>query len=142
MNDYNIRVLKMVASNCALEKVQREMLQDVIKEEEKYRWHNLRKNPVDFPPIEVEVDVVCERKYRDGSSYRVRTHGFYEDGTILENDSDWNWEDISGEWCEEEDCYYVPEGWWEYKHYNQDDVYNNIIDDCVIAWRYIEQFEE
>ncbi|MCQ2499783.1 MAG: hypothetical protein MJ117_00380 [Lachnospiraceae bacterium] len=114
----------------------------------KYRWHDLRKNPQDLPEPETEVDVVCERKllprklYKNSKPIQIRTHAFYEDGTILENDSVWNWEDIDGEYNEEEDCYVVPEGWWEYRHYNPDEVYNNVIDDIIIAWRYIDPFED
>ena len=59
----------------------------------------------------------------------------YEDGTVLENDSCWNWYEIDGKWDEENDCYIIPEGWWENRHYNPDDVYNNAVDDEVIAWR-------
>ena len=64
----------------------------------------------------------------------------YEDGTVLENDSCWNWYDIEGEWDEENDCCIIPEGWWENKHYNPDECYNNQVDDEVIAWQHIPQF--
>lgn len=30
--------------------------------------------------------------------------------------------------------YLIPEGWWEYRHYNPDDVYNCCLDDIVIGW--------
>lgn len=108
---------------------------------ERYRWHDLRKDPNDLPTPETEVDVVCER-HRTDKTYIIRTHGIYEDGTILENDSVWLWEDIDGEYNEEEDCFVVPKGWWEYRHYNVDEVYNNVIDDKVIAWRDVVPFEE
>ena len=48
--------------------------------------------------------------------------------------------DIEGEWDEENDCYIIPEGWWENKHYNPDECYNNQVDDEVIAWQHIPQF--
>lgn len=35
---------------------------------------------------------------------------------------------------EENDQYLIPEGWWEYRHYNPDDVYNNAVDDVVTHW--------
>ena len=44
------------------------------------------------------------------------------------------WIDIEGEYDEENDCYIIPEGWWECRHFNADDVYNNLIDCEVIAW--------
>ena len=29
---------------------------------------------------------------------------------------------------------YVPKGWWEYRHFNPDEVYNNKVDEDVVAW--------
>ncbi len=88
-----------------------------------------------MPPVETEVFIVAKRKYRGGEVRYITTTAMYEDGTVLENDSCWNWEDIEGEWDEENDCYIIPEGWWENRHYNPDEVYNNAIDDEVIAWQ-------
>lgn len=63
------------------------------------------------------------------------TPALYEDGTMLEVNSKWRWEDIDyAGWDEEEDCGIIPEGWWENRHFNQDDVYNNVVDKKVIAW--------
>lgn len=65
----------------------------------------------------------------------IITPALYEDGTMLEVDSKWRWEDIDyAGWDEEEDCGIIPEGWWENRHFNQDDVYNNVVDRKVIAW--------
>lgn len=89
----------------------------------------------ELPPVETEVLIVTKRKWRDGTCKYITTTAMYEDGTVLENDSCWLWEDIEGEWNEEEDCYIIPEGWWEYKHYNDDCVFNNTVDDEVIAWQ-------
>lgn len=87
-----------------------------------------------MPPCEMEVQVCVEKKRRDGTvDYLVR-QAFYEDGTLLESDSEWCWCDLDGEY-NEEDCYYIPEGWWEYCHYLQDDVYINPVDDKVVAWK-------
>ena len=86
-----------------------------------------------LPEAETEVLITTVRKFRGENRYIVTT-AIYEDGTVLENDSEWNWQDIDGEYNEEEDCYIVPQGWWEYRHYNTDEVYNNVIDDEVIAW--------
>lgn len=88
-----------------------------------------------LPQVETEVYVTARRKYRDGTYREIVTIAMYEDGTVLENDSCWNWNEINGEWDEENDCYIIPEGWWENRHYNPGDVYNNAVDDEVIAWR-------
>ena len=64
----------------------------------------------------------------------ITTTAIYENGTILEKDSCWYWEDIEGEWSEEDDCYIIPGGWWEFKHYNGDGELNHAVDDEVIAW--------
>lgn len=65
----------------------------------------------------------------------IITPALYEDGTMLEINSKWNWEDIDyAGWDEEEDCGIIPEGWWENRHFNPDEVYNNPVDKEVIAW--------
>lgn len=112
---------------------------DYTNEKEKYRRHDLRKNPEDLPPVETEVEVVCDSGHRI-----IITHGIYEDGSKHTEESEWLWNDIDcyGTYCEETDDYIIPEGWWEYRHYNCDECYNNVIDDKIIAWRYIEPFEE
>lgn len=88
-----------------------------------------------MPPVETEVFILAKRKLRNGDYVYIRTTAMYEDGTVSEYDSCWNWEDIDGEYDEENDCYIVPEGWWEQRHYNPDGVYNNEVDDEVIAWQ-------
>lgn len=88
-----------------------------------------------MPPVETEVFILAKRKSNNGDCRYIRTTAMYEDGTVLENDSCWHWEDIEGEWDEENDCYIIPEGWWENRHYNPDDVYNNAVDDEVVAWQ-------
>lgn len=74
----------------------------------------------------------------------IITPALYEDGTMLEINSKWRWEDIDyAGWDEEEDCGIIPEGWWENRHFNQDDVYNNVVDKKVIAWMPLpEQYRE
>lgn len=94
---------------------------------------------VKMPPVETEVWIVAKRKWRDGTCRYITTTAMYEDGTVLENDSCWRWEDIEGEWNEEEDCYIIPEGWWENKHYNADGELNHTVDDEVIAWQPLPQ---
>lgn len=88
-----------------------------------------------MPPVETEVFIVAKRKYCGGEVKYITTTAMYEDGTVLENDSCWCWQDIDGEWDEENDCYIIPEGWLENRHYNPDDVYNNAVDDEVVAWQ-------
>ena len=85
--------------------------------------------PVDerMPKCEEEVWIITERG--------TQTSAMYEDGTMLDKNSAWNWTDINGEWDEQEDCMIIPEGWWEYRHFNPDDVYNNTVDEKVIAWQ-------
>ncbi len=92
-----------------------------------------------MPPVETEVLILAKRKYKDGDSRYITTTAMYEDGTVLENDSCWYWENIDGAWDEENDCYIIPEGWWECRHYNPDDVYNNAVDDEVIAWQQLPE---
>lgn len=88
-----------------------------------------------MPPVETEVFILAKRKFKNGGCRYIRTTAMYEDGTVLENDSCWRWEEIDGEWDEENECYIIPEGWWENRHYNPDEVYNNAVDDEVIAWQ-------
>lgn len=33
-----------------------------------------------------------------------------------------------------DDNRFAPQGWWEYRHYNPDEVYNNVIDGVVTHW--------
>ena len=87
-----------------------------------------------LPEPETEVLIFARRKYRSGGHADTITTAMYENGEMSEHDSCWNWVDIEGEWDEENGCYIIPEGWWENRHYNPDDVYNNLIDDEVIAW--------
>ena len=95
-----------------------------------------------MPECEQEV-LICTKK----KVYVSRKTGFewiempiitpalYEDGTMLEIDSKWHWNDMDwAKWDEEEDCGIIPEGWWENRHFNPDGVYNSPVDKEVIAW--------
>ena len=55
---------------------------------------------------------------------------------MLTQDSVWNWNEIYtyGLYSEEADDYYIPEGWWENRQFNPDDVYNNPVDCAVTHW--------
>lgn len=90
------------------------------------------RNPeTDLPKVETEVLVL----YRY-NGYMGITTAHYEDGNVFYQDSEWNWEDLPdwGTYDEERDDYRIPEGWWEYRHFNPDDVYNNKIDCHVVGW--------
>lgn len=90
-----------------------------------------------LPECEQEVLICTEKKIVGKNAFidSIVTPAIYEDGTMLENDSKWRWDDIVfAGWDEEEDCGIIPEGWWENRHFNSDDVYNNPIDRKVVAW--------
>lgn len=82
-----------------------------------------------LPDPETEVVILALRK-----NFKIMTTAMYEDGTVSTDDSIWNWYDIDFNYDEENDQYLIPEGWWEYRHYNPDDVYNNCVDDIVTHW--------
>ena len=84
-----------------------------------------------LPKPETEVLVVCNR-----NGYIFVAPAIYEDGKILTQDSMWHWNEIHeyGLYNEEADDYFVPEGWWENRQFNQDDVYNNPVDCDVTHW--------
>lgn len=88
-----------------------------------------------LPEPEQEV-LICTVKMYGGRAYKGITTAMYEDGTIFTEDSVWNWSDIEylGDYDEERDDWKIPSGWWEERHYNPDDVYNNVVDDEVTHW--------
>lgn len=91
-------------------------------------WRNPETDP---PKVETEV-LVLYRRY----DYLGITTAQYEDGNVFAQDSEWNWEDLPNweTYDEERDDYRIPEGWWEYRHFNPDEVYNNKIDCPVVGW--------
>ena len=90
------------------------------------------RDPETDPP-KVETEVLVLYRY---NGYMGITTAHYEDGNVFSQDSEWNWEDLPdwGTYDEERDDYRSPEGWWEYRHFNPDDVYNNKIDCTVVGW--------
>jgi len=76
----------------------------------------------------------CEEEVWIQTKKGTQTTAMYEDGKMDNNDSGWSWTDIDFVYNEETDTEYIPEGWWEYRHFNPDDVYNNLVDEEVIAW--------
>lgn len=95
---------------------------------EKQRWIPVTER---MPEPETDVLAVCNR-----NGYIFVTPAIYEDGKLLTQDSAWNWSDIYcyGLYDEEADDYYIPEGWWENRQFNPDDVYNNPVDCGVTHW--------
>lgn len=92
-------------------------------------WRDPETDP---PKVETEV-LILYRNDIDG--YGITT-AHYEDGSVFLQDSVWNWEDLPdwGTYDEERDDYKIPKGWWEYRHFNPDEVYNNQIDRPVVGW--------
>ena len=90
------------------------------------RWISVKDR---LPEPETQVLILADRR-----GYPVITDGMYEDGKVTTEDSFWCWYEHDFEYDEEKDCYVIPEGWWEYKHYNGDDEYNHAVDDTVTHW--------
>ena len=95
-------------------------------------WPEWRDPDKDPPKVETEV-LILYRNEIDG--YGITT-AHYEDGNVFLQDREWNWENLPdwGTYDEEQDDYRIPEGWWEYRHFNPDEVYNNRIDRPVVGW--------
>lgn len=95
-------------------------------------WPEWRDPDKDPPKVETEV-LILYRNEIDG--YEITT-AHYEDGSVFLQDSVWYWEDLPdwGTYDEERDDYKIPKGWWEYRHFNPDDVYNNRVDSPVVGW--------
>ena len=84
---------------------------------------------------EVETAVLIRVQWKCGDTIdSIITIAFYEDGTVLEDNSLWNWEEIWewGEYDEEKDGYRIPKGWWEGHQYGE--LSNNDINDEVTHW--------
>lgn len=91
----------------------------------------------------VETEVLVRAQWRCGNdTHSTIAAAFYEDGTVLDEDSDWRWEEIWewGEYDEEKDGYKIPEGWWEGCQYG--DIDNNRINDEVTHWMPLPTFPE
>lgn len=99
------------------------MAEEIIRKHMNDGWIPVEER---LPECEEEVFIQTERG--------TRTTAIYEDGTVREEDSIWLWYDIDGEWDEERDCMIIPKGWWEDRRFNPDDVYNNVVDEKVVAW--------
>ena len=97
--------------------------------EEKHQWVSVKDRP---PENEQEVFIYCNR-----GGFKFVCPAIYEDGTMLTQNSRWNWYDIEeyGTYNEENDDYFVPKGWWENRQFTPDDVYNCPVDCEVTHWR-------
>ncbi len=86
---------------------------------------------LDLTKIETEVLAACNR-----NGFRFVCPTIYEDGTVLTQNSIWNWYDLDnyGTYSEENDDYFIPEGWWENRQFTPDDVYNSPVDCPVTHW--------
>lgn len=83
-----------------------------------------------LPEPEVEVIVLAV----SSNGYKTITTAMYEDGKTATDDSIWFWFEMDFDYDEENEQYLIPEGWWEYRHYNPDEVYNNVVNDVVTHW--------
>ena len=115
---------------CALGAVKRELRELVyyIPDEFYPEWRNPETDP---PKVETEVLVLVDC----GKGYCITT-AFYEDGTVSQYESLWQWEDVDdyGIYDEEEDLYRLAKGWWEYRHFTPEDALECPIDKPVVGW--------
>lgn len=109
----------------------------IALETEAHYWRNPETDP---PKVEEEVLIM----YQTASGGCGITTAHYEDGTLLSQDSIFCWDELAawGELDEEHDDYIIPKGWWEYRHFNQDEVYNNRVDYPVRGWMPLPPKEE
>lgn len=91
-------------------------------------WRDPETDP---PKVETEVLVLVDC----GKGYCITT-AFYEDGTVSQYESLWQWEDVDdyGIYDEEDDLYRLPKGWWEYRHFTPEDALECPIDKPVVGW--------
>ena len=99
-------------------------------------WIPVKERP---PEPETEVLIVCNRR-----GCRFVCPAIYEDGKMLTQDSGWNWNDLYdyGTYSEDDDDYFVPQGWWEDRQFTPDDVYNNPVDCEVTHWMPLPELPE
>lgn len=95
-------------------------------------WPEWRNPETDPPKVEEDVLILFETAC---GGYGITTAN-YEDGTVLSQKSAFYWEDMFewGTYDEESDDYFIPKGWWEYRYFNQDDIYDNRVDAHVVGW--------
>ncbi|MGN1413536.1 MAG: hypothetical protein ACI4WY_04745 [Anaerovoracaceae bacterium] len=80
----------------------------------------------------VEITYTMEH-YRTGEPLYYTARAFYTDGKHSTYDSDYAWNDMDlEEYIEEEDAYWIPEGWWESVSFGEE---FHAVDASVIAWK-------
>lgn len=106
----------------------RELPREVIADVAPVGWISVKDK---LPEPETEVLAVCVR-----NGYRFICPVIFEDGTMLTQNSMWNWYELGnyGTYSEENDDYFIPEGWWENRQFTPDDIYNNPVDCTVTHW--------
>ena len=75
------------------------------------------------PPGAEERVLVCVKHEYAGKVYKHVVAGMHEDGTVWREESSWNFNNLDdyGTYDEEQDDWKIPEGWWEYTIYNEDE---------------------
>lgn len=86
-----------------------------------------------LPKTEEIVLVTCEHLDIYGKPHRYVCKAFHVDRYTMRSDVGW-WDEGCDEYREEDDQYYVLEGWYEYIHNWGDYSSVSITDDKVIAW--------
>ena len=92
-------------------------------------WRNPEANP---PKVEEDVLILFETAC---GGYGITTAN-YEDGNSLVPKERFllgRYVRV-GTYDEESDDYFIPKGWWEYRYFNQDDIYDNRVDAHVVGW--------
>jgi hypothetical protein len=85
-----------------------------------------------LPEAEKEVLILCKASY--GKNYRYQCIAFYEPKGMLREQSDYGWDyECCSEYSEEDDDYFVNEGWYERIH-NWDEYSAVGIVDEVTHW--------
>lgn len=114
----------------ALKEQAADMLEKLAAEKDakKPEWSSVEDGT---PKNEQEVLIYCNR-----GGFKFVCPAIYEDGTMLTQNSRWNWYDIEeyGTYSEENDDYFVAKGWWENRQFTPDDVYNCPVDCEVTHW--------
>lgn len=88
---------------------------------------------VALPKTEEEVSVTCEHLDIYGKPHRYVCKAYHVDRYTVRADFDY-WDEGCDEYCEEDDQYYVLEGWYECIHNWGDYSSVRITEDKVVAW--------
>ena len=86
-----------------------------------------------LPKTEEKVWVTCEHLDIYGKPHRYVCKAYHVDRYTMRSDVDW-WDEGCDEYREEDDQYYVLEGWYECIHNWGDYSSVRITEDKVVAW--------